>query len=82
MKIIDARSGEEFQVGDTIVHPDGESVTLLDVKPGLLRAEAHVQRTYTNMATGEPTTDTVWVPLAVRWLHPKYLFQHIGIFPS
>lgn len=34
MKIIDARSGQEMHIGQTITYPGGESVTLLEVRPG------------------------------------------------
>ncbi len=26
--------------------------------------------------------DEIVVPLVVRWLHPKYLLQHVGFIPS
>lgn len=82
MKIIDARSGEEMAVGKTVKYPDGESHTLLQVEPGILRARARVRRTYQSYATGRPVTDEQWVPLAVRWMHPGFFLQHVAFFPS
>lgn len=73
-----------MRIGDTVHYNDGESVTLLDVKPGILQASAFVQITYTNWETGTPVADTkaIWVPLAVRWTHPSYFLQHIAFYPS
>ncbi len=46
MKVIDARSGREVKIGDTIDWGDGEQITLLDVDPGLFSASAIVRITH------------------------------------
>lgn len=88
MKVVDARSGAVMQVGQTINYPDGESVTLLAVKPGLFRASAQVRMVYSDpmtRAAGGQTKmvdQTVWAPLTVRWFHPGFPFQHVGFINS
>lgn len=46
MRVIDARSGHEVRIGQTIDWGDGESLTLLDVDPGLFSASAIVRITH------------------------------------
>ena len=46
MKVIDARTGTDIEVGQTVEYGDGEKLTLIDVEPGLLSASAFVERTY------------------------------------
>lgn len=98
MKVVDTRSGELVAVGQTIVYPDDESVTLLEVKPGLLSARAKVRTVSLDFsvaddsrirpdgtidASGLPTkTWEGWVDLTVRWLHPAFPLQHVGFLPS
>jgi len=81
MRVIDARSGQEMAIGERIDYQDGESVTLLEVRPGLLRAEA-LARTVHRTPEGRLATAQAWVPLVVRWTHPRFLFEHVAFFPS
>lgn len=46
MRVIDARSGHEVKIGQTIDWGDGESITLLDVDPGIFSASAIVRITH------------------------------------
>lgn len=88
MKIIDARSGREVKIGDTVDWGGGEGFTLLDADVGLFSGEACIRQTLrdysmsVDIGRAPLITRTAWVPLAVRWLHPKYLFQHIAFIPS
>ena len=90
MKVIDPRNGIELAVGQTSRYPDGESVMLLDVEPGLLSARARVRLVgrsalYTiDHQTQERGMVTIerWVPLRVRWTHPNFFLQHVGFLPS
>lgn len=87
MKVIDARSGREMKIGDTIDWGDGERITLLDVDPGLFRATALVRITHRDYSCqidlGKAyVTITREVELAVRWLHPSYRFQHVAFIAS
>lgn len=82
MKIIDARSGREMKVGDTVRYPDGEWLRLEAVDPGLLSGKAIITSCDQNPMTGQMVTRTQEVPLAVRWFHPGFPFQHVGFIPS
>lgn len=84
MKIIDARSGKELKVGETIFYPDNEYLQLLEVIPGFLIAQARIKRRYLGLIRGEfdLIEDEVWTPLAVRYTHPKYFLQHVAFIPS
>lgn len=86
MKVIDARSGTEMHVGDTVDWGDGESITLLEVKPGWLSASAHVRRVGARdmlfNGAWQPVTNTFWTPLQVRWTHPRFFLRHVAFLPS
>lgn len=88
MKIIDARSGKEIKIGETIVYSDEEYVKLLDVVSGIFKANALVQRKYPlKYKTGIHTDvgfaeNQIWIPLVVRFIHPKYFLQHVAFIPS
>lgn len=88
MRVLDPRSGRELQVGDRVEYGDGEAVTLLDVKPGLVWARARVKlemRDYDDEAAGMPprmVTTEEWVDLQVRWIHPDYFMQWVAFLPG
>ena len=84
MKIIDARSGQEMQIGRTISYPGGESVTLLEVEPGILSARARARTVFRDwsQAGGPLVAREDWGPLVVRWTHPAFFLQHVAFFPS
>lgn len=78
MKIIDARSGQEVVIGRRIDYPDGEGITVLHVEPGILSARAEVVSTVLDLGTGRLVTSRDWVPLTVRWTHPRFFLQHVA----
>lgn len=92
MKVIDTRGGDVMIPGQTARYPEGESLTLLQVEPGILRARAlvrHVYRDLSKMTTdGSSSLDCPlqtwegWVPLVVRWTHPAFFLQHVAFLPS
>lgn len=88
MMIIDAHTGKEMQIGDTVDHDDGCIITLLDVRPGFFDASALIQIAYSDPASGEPvmrdgvTARTLWQPLHVRWTHPCFFLKHVGFLPT
>ena len=84
MKIIDSRSGDEMVVGGTIRYPQGESVTLLEFKPGLLVAKFLVRSTHRDYSRSSRhlETTTQWVDGPVRYMHPSFMFQRVAFFPS
>lgn len=94
MKIIDTRSGEEMTIGQSIRHGDGESVTLLEIDPGILSARARVRivrrpdflredpRKPGSFRPAPLVTTDMWVPLVVRFTHPAFFLQHVAFLPS
>lgn len=82
MKVIDARSGHEMQIGETISYPEGESITLLEVEPGIFRARVRVRRVVRMWPAHSLETQEARVPLQVRWTHPAFLLQHVAFLPS
>ena len=85
MRIIDARTGAEVKVGGTVDYGDGDGWTLLKVDEGIFRASALVRRQRPFVVRhrhGETLATDHWVPLTVRYLHPNFMFQKVGFFPS
>lgn len=82
MKVIDARSGQTMKVGDVARYPDGEWLRLEAVEGGIFSGRALITSCDQNPMTGQMVTKTQYVPLVVRWLHPGFLFQHVGFLPS
>ncbi len=84
MKIIDARSGEVMTPGQIVKYGDGEQLRLVDVDEGLFSAQAFVETTYRDHGKIDRTLVTTrsWVPLAVRFMHPSYLFERVAFIPS
>lgn len=60
MRVIDARSGNEMVIGQTVEYGDGEKLTLVDVDAGLFSATAVVEHTYRDFTKErrEPTGET------------------------
>lgn len=81
MKIIDARSGQEMQIGKVIDYGGGERVTLLQFKPGLFKAQFFVDGTYRVPGQGLQRSQQ-WVTGPVRYLHPGFPLQQVAFFPS
>jgi len=86
MKIIDARSGDELQVGTVVRYPQGEWTRLDRVMPGILggmfSAKAQITHVHVDYRSGALVERTDIVPLAVRWMHPSFPGQHVAFIPS
>jgi len=67
----------------TITYPGGESVTIHAVRPKLLGlgADADLEVTYVDL-DGRTMTSRRWMPLTVRFLHPKFPGRHVAFLPS
>lgn len=87
MRVIDARSGEQFDVSSwsitvfsppkVIRHTQKEGMLIYEIEPGLVRSRARV----TIIQNGEATF-TGWVPIQVRWTHPLYFGRRVAFIPS
>lgn len=78
IRVIDARSGDDVTIGQTVTYPEGSGWTLLSVRDRFFTAVAHV-RSWTAEKTDTYEQD---VPIAVRFLHPAFFLQRVGFFPS
>lgn len=74
MKIIDARSGlEDIKIGQRINYPGGEWWKLVSVQTrSPWRVDVFV----------ETNEGPKIVALHVRFMHPAFLFQRVGFYPS
>lgn len=70
--------------GKTVSYGDGEKMSLIDVDEGLISARALVETTYRDYGAADRRIVTArqWVPLAVRFMHPSFLFQRVAFIPS
>lgn len=84
MRIIDARSGKEPKVGETITYPGGEGFELLEIEDRFFSARARVRSfAPAHPDTGAETVSTTgWVPLQVRFTHPSFFLQRVAFVPS
>ncbi len=71
MRIIDANTGTEVQVGQLFNNIHGTH-KLIDVEEGL----------FSTKALFSSAGKMFWVPLQVRYTHPGFFFQKIGFIPS
>lgn len=80
LRIIDARSGDEPKIGETIKYPDGSGFELLEVDDRFFTARARVRSFWpAHPDTGaELVSTTGWQPLTVRFTHPHFLFQRVA----
>jgi hypothetical protein len=76
LRVIDARSGNDIEIGQTVEYPDGSGWTLLQIDDWFFTASAHVRSFDTN------TTNEHDQPLAVRFFHPAFFLRRVGFFPS
>uniref|UniRef100_A0A6H1ZY63 Uncharacterized protein n=1 Tax=viral metagenome TaxID=1070528 RepID=A0A6H1ZY63_9ZZZZ len=67
MKVIDAHTGIEVKEGMTFENINGINKVL------------KIHSCYIEMKTNGYVIKT---PLAIRWLHPSFLFRKIGFIPS
>ena len=75
MRIIDANTGTEVEVGDTFRNALG-LVTVLDVDEGLLSARIKLNVLWRRERR------VAWSPLTVRYMHPGFMFQKVGFINS
>ncbi len=65
---------------------DAHTSTVLEVEPGFRMARARIRVVYRDYAPGRDPRTVVtreqWIPLQVRWTHPKYFLQHVAFVPS
>jgi hypothetical protein len=71
MRIIDANTGTEVEIGRPFRNVDGV-VNVLKVDEGIFSAKALVQINQRVIST----------PLVVRYLHPRFMFQKVAFIPS
>lgn len=85
MRVIDARSGQDMKIGETVRYGGGEWLRLIDVDEGLLSANATIEHCYRDYGRGVDAgfvTSRAIVPLAVRFLHPSFFLQRVAFIPS
>jgi hypothetical protein len=71
MRIIDANTGTEVTVGQTFRNINGVH-RLLAIDEGLLSARAQF----------ESSGQVFWLPLRVRYTHPRFFLQKVAFIPS
>jgi hypothetical protein len=76
MKIIDANTGQEPEIGVPFNNINGTMV-LLGVEEGLFSARGLFGHPCDN-----PNCPDVWVPLQVRYTHPGFFLQKVAFIPS
>lgn len=76
MRIIDARSGSDVAVGSMVNYGRGVWWKMLDLKKGLFTAHALIEN------HDADKTWTQWVPLQIRFTHPRFFLQRIAFVPT
>lgn len=74
MRIIDHRTGQHIQAGDTVEYSPGEGYKLLDVTDAGAWASAKIQR------LGSDTVELV--TLDVRLDHPFHRWRRVAVVPD
>lgn len=92
MKVIDARSGQEMRIGDTVRYHHGEQLTLVDVDEGLLSCSAMVEHVFRDVTQIPPGVSSIMnaplvtkrsqIPLQIRLFHPSFFLQRVAFIPS
>ena len=77
MRVIDARSGQEVSVGETIRYAEGDFWTLVDLEHGWTWAHALVVGELHGKRFGPS-----WLPLTVRFTHPGFFLQRVAFAPT
>jgi hypothetical protein len=77
MRVIDARSGADVQVGDVVRYGPGEWWKLLELDAGWTWANAWVEGELDGQRFG-PTL----LPLQVRFTHPGFFLQRVAFAPT
>jgi len=81
LRVIDARSGDDVNVGDTVrypdeLHEDGRR------HPDWWQLVRVVDYVFWATAVVQTPRGAVRVPLTVRFTHPRFPLQRVGFFPS
>jgi len=85
VKIVDAFTGREVEIGDVVPSPGGRPWKLLDVRDAFFRVWALVSEIPdmgSALAGMPPELGPRWMELQVRFTHPRYFLQHIAFVPS
>jgi hypothetical protein len=77
MRVIDARTGEEVEVGDTVSYGPDDWWKLIDVEHGWTSAKALVKGQMDGQRFGPK-----WLPLKVRFTHPGFFLQRVAFAPT
>jgi hypothetical protein len=77
LRVIDARSGVEVRLGDTVRYGEGDFWRLLDLEHGLAWATAWIDGEYDGQAFGPKP-----LPLQVRFTHPGFFLQRVAFAPT
>ena len=92
MRIIDAHTGRDVQVGDTLPIPGGGWYKVVELSPNPLARSLNAVG-YTlfghglvapkiRVASDDPSLDGQWIPLMVRRDHPSFPGEVVGFIPS
>lgn len=92
MKIVDAFTGRQVAIGDTLPAPGGGTYRIAEITPGpALRALNELGYTLFGKGLVQPKIRVVsdhphlngqWIPLAVNAGHPSYPNQVVAFIPS
>lgn len=73
MRVIDAHTGNELKVGHEVWNGHDRTYRVQAIEPGLFSARMQVV---------DQTGKASWIPLQVRWTHPRFFLQHVAFVPS
>ncbi len=75
MRVIDARTGKDVHIGETIVYDAEEPnwYRILEVKDRLMSVSALMEGN---------EIPRQWLPLQIRYTHPGFLFQRVAFVPT
>jgi len=85
MKIVDANTGQELQVGKPFRNVNGwQALIATDI--GLMKGRALIKHL-------DPSPDAffgpplqpgaeIWTPLVIRYMHPSFFLQKVAFLPS
>jgi hypothetical protein len=80
VRIVDANTGRDLRVGVPFTNLHGRKL-IIEVEEGPLRARARVRRIPPS-GPGPAIYHESWVPLSVRYTHPRFFLQKVAFFPS
>lgn len=79
IRVIDARTGDDVKIGETVTYPDGSGWTLVGLSDKSFFAATAIVRSIDE--PGAPPRERAQ-PLQVRFFHPAFFLQRVGFFPS